>query len=196
MKIAYARVSTRNQNLEMQLDFFRKSACERVFEEKRSAFKDLPELGKAIEFMRSGDVLCVWSLDRLGRTMLNVLGNVKKIHDKGCTLVTHVGAIDTGKPEGKILVAAYSMLSEIEINLKKERTAAGLEAARSRGMKPGRKPGLTPEAKKMALTAKKLYQSQDPVYSVREITDTLKISSRTFYKYLRTQGIEPGEREF
>jgi DNA invertase Pin-like site-specific DNA recombinase len=185
MKIGYARVSTRQQNLDMQLEAFRKESCEKIYQEKKSAFKERPELARALDDLRAGDTLCVWALDRLGRSLFEIIENVKKIHDRGADLTVIVQSIDTSTPTGKILISVFSILAELEIELKRERVAAGIRLAREQGRHLGRKPGISDEAMKKAQTAYKMYKSKDPAYSVREICKTLRMSLRTFYKYIR-----------
>ncbi|MDR1198004.1 MAG: recombinase family protein [Prevotellaceae bacterium] len=184
MKIGYARVSTRQQNLDMQLEAFRKEGCEKIYQEKKSAFADRPELLRALDDLRTGDTLYVWALDRLGRTVFEVIGNVRKIHDKGATLNVIVQKIDTGTTTGKMMIPIFSMLAELEIELKRERAIAGIRIARESGRRLGRKPGLSPEAQETAKSAQKLYRSKDPEYSVREICRMLNITPKTMYKYL------------
>ncbi len=189
MKIAYARVSTSEQNLDMQLEWFKQQGCEMVFKEKRTAFKELPELEKALTHLRPGDILYIWALDRIGRKVLEILLNVQAITERKSDLVTYVGGIDTRNEYGKVLLYAFAMVAELEINLKKERTKAGILVS---GRKGGRKPGITAEAMKKAVKAKKLYLSENPHYSVREICELANVSLKTLYKYLRIVGIEPG----
>lgn len=191
MKIGYARVSTREQNLALQLDALKKAGCEKIYQEKKSAFTERPELKKALEDLREGDILYVWSLDRLGRSMKVIRINIDLIIDKKANLVDLIHNIDTSTSSGKLLIPIFTMLSEIDQTLRKERTMAGWELAKREGRTGGRKPGLSDEAKKKAEQAKKLYQSKDPLYSVREIASILNISTRTLYKYLRVAGVEP-----
>ncbi|MDR3267019.1 MAG: recombinase family protein [Tannerella sp.] len=188
MKIAYARVSTRQQNLDIQLEAFEREGCEKVYQEKKSAFSDRPELLRALDDLRAGDTLFVWALDRLGRTVFEVIGNVKKVHDKEANLYVVVQKIDTSTTSGKMLLPVFSMLAELEIELKRERAAAGVRLAREQGRPLGRKPGISDEAMKTAVMAKKMYDSKVPYYSVREICKALKISPRSFYKYLDIVG--------
>ncbi|MDR1341356.1 MAG: recombinase family protein [Prevotellaceae bacterium] len=184
MRIGYARVSTRQQNLDMQLEAFRKEGCEKIYQEKKSAFADRPELLRALDDLRTGDTLYVWALDRLGRTLFEVIENVKKIHDRGANLYSIVQKIDTGTAMGKMVLPLFSMLAELEIDLKRERAAAGIRIAREQGRRLGRKPGLSPEAQETAKRAQKLYLSKDPEYSVRELCRMLNITPKTMYKYL------------
>ncbi|MDR0574252.1 MAG: recombinase family protein [Tannerella sp.] len=185
MKIGYARVSARQQNLDMQLEAFRKEGCEKIYQEKKTAFKERPELTQALDDLRAGDTLYVWALDRLGRTMFEVLDNIKKIHDRGASLSAMVQNIDTSMPTGKILIPIFSILTELEIELKRERVAESIRLAREQGRRLGRPAGISDEAKKTAQTAYKMYHSKDPTYPVRKICETLNMSLRTFYKYIK-----------
>jgi DNA invertase Pin-like site-specific DNA recombinase len=188
MKIAYARVSTRQQNLDIQLEAFRKEGCEKIYQEKKSAFTERPELVRAIEDLRAGDALFVWALDRLGRTVFEVIGNVKIIHEKGAHLVVIVQNIDTSTATGRMLIPVFSMLAELEVELRRERATAGIKIARESGRRLGRRPGISEEAMKTAHMARKMYDSKDPEYSVREICKALNISIKTFYKYIQIAG--------
>jgi DNA invertase Pin-like site-specific DNA recombinase len=188
MKIAYARVSTRQQNLELQLEAFRKEGCEKVYQEKQSAFSKRPELDKALDDLRTGDTLYVWALDRLGRTVFEVIGNVKIIHEKGAHLVVIVQKIDTSTAAGRMLIPIFSILAELEVELRRERAAAGIKIARESGRRLGRRPGISEEAMKTAHMARKMYESKDPEYSVREICKALNIALKTFYKYIQIAG--------
>jgi len=118
-----------------------------------------------------------------------VIGNVKKIHDKGANLFVIVQKIDTTSTQGRMLLPIFSMIAELEIELKRERAAAGVRIAREQGRNLGRKPGLSDDAIKKAKTAKKLYTSKSPEYSVREICKTLGIAKKTLYKYLEYEGV-------
>lgn len=191
MKIGYVRVSSSEQNPTLQLEALQKAGCEKIYQEKRSAFKERPELDRALQDLRSGDVLCVWSLDRLGRSMKEIRNNIDLIQEKGADLLDITHNIDTSTSSGKFLIPFFSMLAEIDQVLRKERTAAGWEIAKREGRVGGRKPGLSVEAKKKAEQAKKMYLSKDPWYSAREICSILNISTRTLYRYLRFTGIEP-----
>ena len=184
MKIGYARVSTPDQNPALQLEALEKAGCEKIYQEKKSAFKERPELIRALEDLRTGDILYVWSLDRLGRSMKEIRTNVDVTHN-----------IDTSTPSGKLLIPIFSMLAEIDQVLRTERTVAGWEVAKREGRTGGRKPGLNDLAKKKAEQAKKMYLSKDPFYSAKEIASILNISTRTLYKYLRSVGVEPKQNQ-
>lgn len=191
MKIGYVRVSSSEQNPILQLDALQKAGCEKIYQEKKSAFKERPELKRALQDLRVGDVLCVWSLDRLGRSMKEIRSNIDLIQEKGADLQDITHNIDTSTSSGKFLIPFFSMLAEIDQVLRKERTTAGWEIAKKEGRTGGRKPGLSNEAKKKAEQAKKMYLSRAPLYSAREIASILNISTRTLYKYLRFVGVEP-----
>ena len=191
MKIGYVRVSSSDQNPTLQVEALQKVGCEKIYQEKKSAFKERPELTKALEDLRQGDVLCIWSLDRLGRSMKEIRTNIDYIQSKGAELLDITHNIDTSTPSGKYLIPFFSMLAEIDQILRKERTTAGWKIAKREGRTGGRKAGLSNEAKKKVEQAKKMYLSHDPIYSAREICSILNISSRTLYRYLRYAGIEP-----
>lgn len=190
MRIGYARVSTSDQNPALQLEALKKAECEKIYQEKKSAFKERPELNRALEDLRAGDILFVWSLDRLGRSMKEIRTNIDMILNKGANLVDIMHNFDTSNSSGKLMIPIFSMLAEIDHVLRTERTAAGWEVAKREGRTGGRKPGLSEAAKKKAEQVKKMYLSKDPVYSAREIGSILNISTRTLYKYLDFCGIE------
>lgn len=190
MRIGYARVSTPDQNPALQLDALEKAGCEKIYQEKKSAFKERPELFRALEDLRAGDILYVWSLDRLGRSMKEVRTNIDIILNKGANLVDITHNIDTSNSSGKLMIPIFSMLAEIDHVLRTERTAAGWAVAKREGRTGGRKPGLSQTAQKKAEQVKKMYLSKDPVYSVREIASILNISTRTLYRYLSFCNIE------
>ena len=190
MRIGYARVSTSDQNPALQLEALKKAECEKIYQEKKSAFKERPELNRALEDLRAGDILFVWSLDRLGRSMKEIRTNIDMILNKGANLVDIMHNFDTSNSSGKLMIPIFSMLAEIDHVLRTERTAAGWEVAKREGRTGGRKPGLSETAKKKAEQVKKMYLSKDPIYSVREIGSILNISTRTLYKYLDFCDIE------
>lgn len=197
MKIGYARVSTKEQNLTLQLDALEKEGCKKVFEEKISGAKaDRPELRKMIDQLREGDVIVTWKLDRLGRSLRDLVNLVNEIQDKGAGLKSLNDSIDTTTPQGKLTFHLFASLAEFERDIIRERTKAGLEAARARGRKGGRPKGLSKEAEDKAMIAETLYkQGRDPndnrkVMSVTKICDHLGIARSTLYKYLRYRGVE------
>lgn len=194
MKIAYARVSSQGQNLDMQIDAFQKAGCEKIFTESRSAFKTRPELERVFDLLRPGDEFYIWSLDRLGRTMFQLLNNIKILNEKGVILRVTTVNIDTSTPTGKILIWAFGMLAELENDLRKERQREGLLSAKSRGKPSGRRPGMSESSKEKIPLIKSLYLSTDPLYSIRDISKIAKVSFATLYKCLEYAGIRKGKK--
>ena len=127
MKIGYARVSTKEQNLDMQIEAFKKEGCEKIYLEKQSALTERPELSKALEELREGYVFYIWALDRLGRKMSEIFCNLKLIEDKKVVLNILTLKIDTGTPNGKIVLWAFGLVSELEMILKKKEQRLALK---------------------------------------------------------------------
>ena len=139
MKIGYARVSTQDQSTNMQLDALTASGCERIFSEKASGAKtDRPELLKALEYARSGDTIVVWKLDRLARSMRQLILTMEMLKERGIALESLTEKIDTASAQGKLVFGIFAGLAEFERSLIRERVNAGLQAARLRGRKGGR----------------------------------------------------------
>jgi len=182
MKIGYARVSTKDQKLELQLEALEKAGCEKIFKEKVSAVKERPELDLMMQHLRDGDVIVVYKLDRLGRSLRHLIDLVTTFRRKGVEFVSLNDSIDTTTPQGRLTFNIFASFAEFERELISERTMAGLKAARAKGRLGGRKPGLTKEAKAKALTAFTL--SKNPDYSVQEILDVIGISKATYYRYV------------
>lgn len=182
MKIGYARVSTMDQKLEIQLTELKKYGCKKIYQEKKSAVKERPELEKMNAHLRSGDVVVVWKLDRLGRSLRHLINLVNDYKERGVQLVSINDNIDTTSPQGRLMFNLFATFAEFERELISERTKAGLKAARAKGHFSGRKPGLTPEAKKKAWAA--LHLSRDNKFSVSEILKQLSISKATYYRYV------------
>lgn len=144
MLIGYARVSTLDQNLELQREALTKAGCQKVFEDKVSGTRaDRPGLGKAQEMLREGDTLVVWKLDRLGRSVKQLVDLVGEFHKQGIQFKSLTDAIDTGTPSGRFFFHVMASLAEMERELIVERTRAGLDVARQLGRKGGRKPKMT-----------------------------------------------------
>ncbi|KAA3658874.1 MAG: DeoR family transcriptional regulator [Chloroflexi bacterium] len=189
MKIGYARVSTKDQELSLQIDALEKEGCQQIYQEKMSgANKERPQLMKMIEQLREGDVIVVWKLDRLARSLKDLVALVNEIQDKGAGLQSLNDHIDTTTSHGKFTFHLFAALAEFERDIIRERTKAGLEAARARGRKGGRPKGLSQKAQHTAIIAERLYQEGE--LSVKEICDQLSISKMTLYNYLRHRGIE------
>lgn len=184
MKQGYARVSTKEQKLDLQLDALKKAGCEKIFSDVISgATKDRPNLDKMLEQLRAGDTVVVYKLDRLGRSLRHLVNLVNFFMEKGVHFQSLSDNIDTNTPQGKLLFNIMASLAEFERDLIRERTKAGLEAARTRGKKGGRPKGLSKEAENIAYAAKSLYQERK--LSVNEIANRLGICKATLYKYLK-----------
>ncbi len=192
MIIGYARVSTSDQNLDSQIDALKEAGCEKLFLEKASGAKvDRVELQRLLDHVRRGDVVVVWKLDRLGRSLKHLVEVVAWLNEHGVGLRSLSDPIDTTSAQGKLVFNIFASLAEFERELIRERTQAGLAAARARGRMGGRPRGLSEEAKRKAVAAASLYR--EGRLSIREITENLSISKRTLYKYLRIEGVEIGK---
>lgn len=189
MKIGYVRVSTKEQNLSLQLDALKEEGCKKVFQEKISGAKaDRPELRNMINQLREGDVIVTWKLDRLGRSLRDLVNLVNEIQDKGAGLKSLNDSIDTATSQGKLTFRLFASLAEFERDIIRERTKAGLETARARGRKGGRPKGLSKEAKDKAIIAETLYTKGE--MSVTEICKHLGIARSTLYKYLKFRNVK------
>ena len=165
MLIGYARVSTHEQNLDMQTDALKAAGCTKVFTDKISTLKEERKgLNEALEYLRSGDVLVVWKLDRLGRTLKQLIELVAMFNQKGIGFKSLKETIDTTTSTGKLVFHIFAALAEFERDIIHERTNAGLEAARARGKNGGRPKSLPPRE---VQALKKLYESKTmPVWPV------------------------------
>ncbi|MDE2078579.1 MAG: recombinase family protein [Burkholderiales bacterium] len=185
MKIGYARVSTPDQSLALQLDALRAAGCERIFEDVAGGAKaDRPGLAEALAFARPGDVLVCWRLDRLGRSIQHLIELSADLDARGIGLASLQEAIDTTTAAGKMLFHIMAALAEFERGLIQERTHAGLAAARARGRQGGR-PGLPPEKVAMIRAA-----AADPTADITATCKALDISRATFYRYANSSGEE------
>jgi len=186
MLVGYARVSTQDQNLELQLDALNSAGCEKVYQDKASGAKtDRPGLDDLLAFIRDGDTLVVWRLDRLGRTLRHLIETVADLEERGIGFRSLQESIDTTTSSGKLIFHVFSALAEFERTLIRERTQAGLTAARARGRKGGRPRKLD------SAQVKLLYQLYDErERTVREICRLLKISKPTLYDYLDRRAAE------
>lgn len=178
--IGYARVSTAEQDTAMQTDALRKAGCERVFEDKACGAKaDRPGLTEALAYLRDGDVLVVWRLDRLGRSLPHLIETVGTLEERGVGLRSLTENIDTTTPGGRLIFHVFGALAQFERDLIRERTRAGLAAAAARGRKGGRKP---------VVTADKLQRARDLIargLTVREAAARLKVGKTSLYAALR-----------
>lgn len=186
MNFGYARVSKKDQNLDLQIDALQKAGCDKIFEEKlsgRSVF--LPNQEKLFSQLRKGDILIVNSIDRLGRTAKQLIDLFYELKQKGINFRSLTeGVIDTTTPMGEAVFQIMAILKGMEVSILIERTNQGLEAARARGRKGGRKLGSY--NKVTAAAAATLYQKGDPV---SDILKTLSISRATLYEYLKKEGV-------
>jgi len=179
-KVGYARVSTLDQNLEMQLDELQKVGCSKIFKEKASSVKKRPEFEKCLEYLREGDTLVVWKLDRLGRTTKKLLELIDDLKKRNISLQITTLGVDTSTAAGRLFFTMMAGLAEMERELIRERTNAGLKAARARGRLGGRKK-IEPDILNRA------YMMYEAKMTVEDITKTLQISRSTFYKYLKNK---------
>ena len=180
MLLGYARVSTRDQKPHLQLDALRDAGCERVFEETASGAKrDRAALKAALEFMRSGDSLVVWKLDRLARSTRQLLETVEELEQRGIGLKILTQNIDTASAGGRLIFTVFSAIAEFEREIIRERTRAGLDAARSRGRKGGRPRALSDKDLKQARAL-----LADPEITVEDVAKRLGVGASTLYRYL------------
>ena len=181
MKIGYARISTLEQNLDLQIDALSSAGCEKIITDKMSgSVSDRPGISKLKEILRKGDTVVVWRLDRLGRSLKHLIEWIGELNEMDVGFHSLQENIDTQSPTGKLIFHIFGALSEFERNLIRERTKAGLEAARARGKQGGRPKKL--DANKQEL-AKDLYASKK--YTIMEICEMVGISKPTLYTYVR-----------
>jgi|SRR5947209_5889116 len=185
MLIGYARVSTHEQHLDLQIDALKAAGCQKIFTDKISTLKaERKGLDEALAFLRPGDGLVVWKLDRLGRTLKQLIELVALFNQKGIGFKSLKETIDTTTSTGKLVFHVFAALAEFERDIIHERTRAGLEAARARGRSGGRPKIQDTDPKRIAL-AKSLYTAKDR--PVKEICETLHISKSTLYRYVKVE---------
>jgi len=181
--IGYTRVSTGDQNADLQHDALTTARCDRVFTDIASgASTERPQLKAALDYLRDGDILCVWRLDRLGRSLRHLVQVVADLEERGVGFKSLNEQIDTTTPSGRLIFHVFAALAEFERDLIRERTMAGLAAARARGRMGGRKPSLTPRKVKVA---RQMYAEQD--CTVAEIAKVLGVSRATIYRHLASE---------
>jgi DNA invertase Pin-like site-specific DNA recombinase len=181
MLVGYARVSTQEPDLALQLDALRGANCKKVFEEKASgAQRDRPALKAALDYMREGDTLVVWKLDRLARSLKQLIETVEAFAGRGIGLRSLTEALDTTTTAGgKLVFHIFAALAEFERGVIRERTLAGLQAARARGRVGGRPPAL--KAKDLAAAKAML---KDPEITVAEVARRMGVAASTLYRHL------------
>ncbi len=186
MLIGYARVSTHDQNLDLQQDSLYAAGCEKIFVDELSGTKAArPGLQQAMDSLREGDVLVVWRLDRLGRSLRNLLELVEKLKERKVGFRSIQESMDTSTSGGNLIFQVFGALAEFERNIIRDRTNAGLAAARARGRTGGRPKKLDEHQRELVI---RLYKERIPV---PEILKTVKISKGTLYKYVREETVEP-----
>lgn len=194
MLVGYARVSTQDQNPALQLDALKALGCEKVFVEKASgAQRDRPEMKAALDYMRTGDTLVVWKLDRLARSMKQLIQTVEMLEGQGIGFRSLTEAIDTTTAGGKLVFHIFGALAEFERTIIRERTRAGLDAAKARGRRGGRPPKLTDKD----LTVARAMLAEASI-TVEDVAKRLGVSPATLYRHLpaaRAQAAMGGKGE-
>ena len=180
MLIGYARVSTHDQNLDLQKDALEKAGCKKIYVEQMSGSSRIrPELEKTLEMLRNGDTLVVWRLDRLGRSLKHLIELISKLEQREIGFKSLMESMDTTTSGGKLIFHIFGALAEFEHNLIQERTSAGLAAARARGRNGGRPLKLNEKKRELAI---KLYNERER--SIKEICQIMGVSKPTLYSYI------------
>lgn len=188
MKIGYARVSTKDQSLNMQIEDLKKAGCVQIHEEIASGAKTTrPVLDEVMRNLREDDTLVIWKLDRLGRNLAHLIQLTTKLIEKNVGLISLNDPIDTTTAQGRLIFGIFASLAEFERELIRERTQAGLHSARARGRKGGRPKGMSQDAIEKAAIAEALYKNGS--IPVKKIADQLGISKTTLYLYLRYRNV-------
>ena len=186
MIIGYARVSTIEQNNELQEDALKAAGCEKIFSDKISgSIKERPGLERLRDTLRAGDTVVIWRLDRLGRSLKDLIEWISYFETNGISLKSLQESLDTSTASGKLIFHIFASLSEFERNLIKERTVAGLVAARARGRVGGRPESLEQDQIDIAV---KLYKNKE--MSIDQICKFAKITKPTLYRYVRKASCE------
>lgn len=182
--LGYARVSTTDQDAALQLDALHAAGCYRVWTDTMSgSLEQRPELAKLLDQLRPGDTLVVWRLDRLGRSIRHLIDQLQGLGERGVEFRSLQETIDTTSPGGRLVFHVFAALAEFERDLIKERTHAGLAAARARGRMGGRPSRLSAD---QVRTARRLYEQRE--MTVAQIGDVLGVSRTTVYRTLRKEG--------
>jgi DNA invertase Pin-like site-specific DNA recombinase len=181
LKIGYARVSTQDQNLALQEDALKQAGCKKIIVEVASGKAGQRSgLDKLREVLREGDILVVWRLDRLGRSLKHLIELLTELERQGIGFQSLQESIDTTTPGGKLVFHIFGALAEFERNLIRDRTKAGLTAARARGRKGGRRKALTEDQRQLAV---ELYLQKR--HTVQQICDMVGVTRPTLYAYVR-----------
>ena len=180
MLVGYARVSTQDQDLSLQLDALQAAGCDKVYTEKASgAQRNRPQLQAALDYMRGKDTLVVWKLDRLARSLKQLIETVEELGERGIGLRSLTESLDTPTSGGKLVFHLFAALAEFERSVIRERTRSGLQAARRRGRLGGRPPAL---ASQDLVEAKALLR--DPAITVAQVAKRLGVAPSTLYRHL------------
>jgi DNA invertase Pin-like site-specific DNA recombinase len=180
MKIGYARVSTVDQNPELQLDALRKAGCERIYTDKASGItRDRPQLAKALGFVKEGDTLVCWKLDRVARSLSHLLKIAEDLSFRGVGFESVTECINTTTPAGKMMLSFLGAFAEFERSIIRERTIAGVANAHAKGIKSGRRPKF--EKAELDLAVHKLNMG----LTYREVAASLGCSKQVLYRYIR-----------
>ena len=186
MLIGYARVSTQDQKLHLQKDALKQTGCEKVLTDQAGgATVERPGLERALDLLREGDTLVVWRLDRLGRSLKELITLMGELKEQGIGFRSLQESIDTTSPGGTLIFHMFGALAEFERNLIRERTQAGLAAARARGRKGGRPKALDQGKRRLTV---ELYEQRK--YPVKQICEMMGISKPTLYSYVRAKSGE------
>ena len=181
MQIGYARVSTEDQNLDLQNDALKQAGCDKIIEEKASGAKtDRAGLDEVLSFLRKGDTLVVWKLDRLGRSLQHLIQVVNQLREKGIYFRSIQESLDTSSSGGKLIFHIFGALAEFERDVIRDRTMAGLAAARARGRVGGRPKIMTDKKVRLAKTL-----LADHTNTIDYVCETLGVSRATLYRYLK-----------
>ena len=191
MQYGYARILTKDQCFNLQIDALKKSGSETIFQEiAKGARQDRPELNKLLEIIKEGDSITIWKLDRLGRSLHHLIKIVNELNNKNIGLISLNDPINTTTAQGRLMFNLFASLAEFERDVIYERTIAGLKSARARGRMGGRPKGISDDAKQKACAAEALYKQNE--LTSDQIAKQLKISKPTLYKYLKYRNVQIG----
>jgi DNA invertase Pin-like site-specific DNA recombinase len=191
MKIGYARISTREQSFQLQVDSLKAAGCEKIYQEVASGAKTARVvLDELLKNIRKDDILVVWKLDRLGRNLVHLRQTVDELKNREIGLLSLTEEIDTNTATGLLFFNFFGIIAEFERGKTIERVNAGLRSARARGRVGGRPKGLSEKSRNTAKIAAVLYNTGD--ISIRSICQQLDITFNTLYRYLRHEGVEVG----
>ncbi len=182
-KIGYARVSTADQNPQLQLDALEEAKCLKVYTDHASGTKaDRPHWTACLTDLRAGDTLIIWRIDRLGRNLRDLIDIVTTLHTRGVGVQSLCnGLVDTTTAHGALVFGMFALMAEYEAALIRERTHAGLAAARARGRRGGRTPKMTPA---LIGKAQRMYDSRQ--FTMAEIAASCSVSPMTIYRHIHT----------